>query len=197
MHYWWAPRGTSRERVDALVTALRKVGETEFVKAKMDELCCNPIFVTDDALQSRLAALDSRLSGLAPSRPPELPDYPTIALVVTLALLALILAGPRLRGRRDRPVESTIEPDPSATREVPDRVGRARVALCAVLTIAYTGVLASEVAPFHLATTVFVFATGATLADRRRALPVLAVVALATGFGLDWALSNFFTVQMP
>lgn len=61
LNMWFAPKGTPRDRVAVLETAIGKAMETDFVKQKMDEFNYIPTFLTSEELEGQLQAQYSTL----------------------------------------------------------------------------------------------------------------------------------------
>ena len=188
MHSWWAPRETPQERLGAFAEVLRRAGATEYVKSKMDELCCDPVFLSGLQLRDRMSNLEAQFTELTSTDPVPLPSFPGIAASITLLLLALVVVDAwRERGDGiERP-----RGRPTSEAAVFRAIG------CGVLTISYVAAISSGWVSFPVATAVFIFACGAVLTHMRRALVSLAAVGLAAGFGLHWVFTVLFAVDLP
>ena len=188
MHFWWVPEGTPRARIETLATALEAACETEFVKQRLAEIFCEPIFLRGEKLAQRLAALEGEISGIVTRRPVAVPDFPGLILGSVAFLTLLVL----WRSRREHvPLPAASPPD-----GVRRRVDVA--AACFALIVAYVAVMTAEWASFRPATFVYVLLTGSTLTRKRRnALPILVVLAAAMSFGVHYLFTRVFVIDLP
>lgn len=184
--YWWFPRDTPQDRVDAFADVLEKAVRSEQVQEKMKEIHCQPIFIRGKQLQQRLDEGLVRLSQVAPREIVTLPHLPPILA----SMAALLGIGVLVTGRRRRagPVEI-----PSTERR---RLDLAAGVLLA--TIAYVGVLVSGRMDFRIATAGYVLVAGGLLAGRNRLRwAAVAVVAVAMGWGTHAIFTHVFVVDLP
>lgn len=206
--YWWVPKGTPPERVEVLVTALRKSWQSPAVQKRLAEMHCRPVFLTGDDLQKQIDTSEALFGSVSAKPTAELPNYPRLALAAIVAVIALRLLqlwqrkrmGTELAIPEERVPEARVpgahhEPDAPAlgTRIMP-RTGTA--VTITLLTFAYAGVLTSGRLSFGWTTSTFVIACGLILLPHtRRNLALLTALAIVMGFGLQALLTGVFDVH--
>ncbi len=188
MHFWWVPKGTPRARIDTLAAALEAACETEFMKQRLAEIFCAPVFLSGEKLAQRLAALEGEIAGIVTRRPTVVPNFTGLILGSVAFLTLLVL----WRSRR----ESVPLPAASQTHGVRRRVDVATA--CFALIVAYVTVMTIEWASFRPATFVYVLLTGTILTRKKKsALPVLVVLATAMSFGVHYLFTRVFVIDLP
>ena len=190
--YWWVPQGTPRDRVDLLADVFQRAIETKYVRKKMDEIQCEPIFLRGAALDRHLDESSARYAAITPPPPVDLPDFPTIILTTVATLAALVIAGEwRLRRRAGQLAVNAIQPSMPVRR-----TGLA--ATCFVLTCLFVLTISAFAVDFRIATVVYVAAVGTTLTGfQLRRLPTVFAVAQLTAFGLYLVLTRIIEADLP
>ena len=89
--YWWAPKGTSPKRVEALAEWLRRAMQTQPVRQRLAELHIEPVFLTGDQLRQSIADRKSELKGIKVNAPPSLPPFEWIALGLAVVFGAVVI----------------------------------------------------------------------------------------------------------
>lgn len=217
--YWWAPKGTPRERIDRIAEALQAALQTPYVLEKLRAMHCDPLFVRGEALRRRIAATETRLAALVVRNTTPLPDLPRA--VVTLAIvLAIAAVGRELRRqhmRRHRPQLAGGSPTPTATTPLADATAsstegppagenaaspltdKVRMATAAGLLAAYAALTFYTPLGFRGATPLFVLAFGNLAAPGRRLRDqaALAALGLLLAFGLHAVFTHLLVVALP
>lgn len=195
--FWWAPRGTPRDRRQVIARALERAMQAPKVRQRLDELAIEPLVFRDQQLQAQLDDKLTRMAAVAPDstyRPPDFPRY--VAIIVALMGVCLLLRGTasrRLLGR---------EPDTAAKG---DRAGfhlsRQNVGLLVyvvLITIGYVGALHADFLEYRWATALFVAAFGWVLADTGNRLRIaVGLLAVALSLGVHFAMTQFFFIDLP
>ena len=188
MHFWWVPRGTPRPRIDTLAAVLKEASETAFMRERLAEIFCEPVFLSGEGLAERLASLEDEVSAIVPRRPLALPDVPGFVLGCAAFLVIVVM----WRSWRERASSSA-----PGSIESPRRRNDLAMA-CYALTLAYVAILTLEWSSFRPATFVYILVTGLTLARRRRsALPLLCVLAAILSVGVHFLFTRVFVIDLP
>lgn len=184
LHFWWMPKGTPRVRVERLATALEAACGTEYVRRKLAEVFCEPVFLNGERLERRIATLEKRIAHVITRRSTVVPNFAGLVLGSVAALVLLVLWNSR---RCDAPA-----PRPA------DRAGWNRALACLTLIVVYVAVLSVEWLAFLPATFAYIVSTGCMLTDSwRRALPALIVLAAAMSCGLHFVFTHIFVIDLP
>ncbi len=193
--YWWFPQGTPADRVDVIRTALQRAMDTDYVRTKLAEIQCEPVFVTGDALKERLATAEERLARTQICATSTSLNLPVLLLWATAAVLSVL--GVQTLLKRKGAVSHELMPDTGETRDRSAHVRR-RTMLAIVVIALYTAVLSLDVG-FALATSIFVPAMGALLLTSPALQPllVLLVIGQGMGFGLSVLFDRVFDVPLP
>jgi tripartite-type tricarboxylate transporter receptor subunit TctC len=64
--WWWAPKGTPRDRIDAFATALEKAAKTPYVIEQLEKIANVPTFVRGNALTKLIAEYDANIRKVVP-----------------------------------------------------------------------------------------------------------------------------------
>jgi tripartite-type tricarboxylate transporter receptor subunit TctC len=70
-NWWFAPKGTPREAVDGMATALEKAMQTDYIKKELDNRLFDPRFFRGDALRRVLDETYRRIEPVAKQAVPE------------------------------------------------------------------------------------------------------------------------------
>lgn len=192
--YWWAPRGTPRDRLEVIGIALQKAMASPDVLRKLDELSIDPIMLRGEELHASLADKEDRLSTVVPKASYQLPNFP-LFIVVVLVVLSIAVGFQSVRtadGNEPALVRRTLESDVAHRNVV------RRVVVIGLLTVAYTSVLHLQVCDYRPATIIYVGLFGWQLVDHSR-IHRLAVItaAFALGLGVHFAMTQFFFIDLP
>jgi hypothetical protein len=201
--YWWAPRGTPRDRLDVIGSVLEKVMSSPDVLRRLDELSIDPIVLRGEQLHASLADKQRRLSTVVTKSSYQLPNFPLYAGVV-LVVLSIAIVVPRWRTattstRGDRDSRGDKSAARASTGEShSQRYLVRRLVVISMLTVAYTSVLQLQICDYRLATIVYVGLFGWQLAGRSRSLR-LAVLSssFAIGLGVHFAMTKLFFIDLP
>lgn len=194
MFFWWFPKGTPTEPIRVMREALRQAMDSEFVRQKLAEIQCEPVFLTGDELQARVSEADERFARVVTRPQTVLLDLPWILVsgcVMLLVIIALERWGRSISGAASEDEDEDSEDEPSAGEQ-------RRAVYCLALTAAYTIALASGVG-FSLCTIVFVPAVGTLLIPEARAGQILTLLLIGQGlgFGLDALFIRLLDVNLP
>ncbi len=186
MQFWWAPKGTPKERTAVFAAALEKAMQNEDVIERMKQIHSEPVFVQGEAMQAEVAALQESVSGVVLRETQPLPNIPLFVGLLT-AMLGAIVGVQTLRS-------STTRTTPVASSLYSLRAALAFV----VITVSYGAVLALKSVGFAEATFVYVLIVGAMLTrmQRKHWIPLI-VVAVAMSWGMGAIFTNFFKLVLP
>tara|TARA_B100000927_G_scaffold68643_3_gene54265 strand:- start:1529 stop:2626 length:1098 start_codon:yes stop_codon:yes gene_type:complete len=84
MQFWWAPKGTPRERVDYIADVLGQAMKTPYVQERLSYLQIEPIFLTGEALKAKVTERGDRLNAITIETTPPLPPLHWIILSLTI-----------------------------------------------------------------------------------------------------------------
>jgi tripartite-type tricarboxylate transporter receptor subunit TctC len=201
MYFWWCPKGTPAARLAVLRRMLRQAMETSYVRQKLDEIQCEPVFLTGASLNDRLRDSEQRFSSMFARPPAVMVDLPWALLggVLVCSVGLLIDATRRHWPRTANPVGAvarTAEQDSPMPAVSP--AGRHRGVLCLLLTAAYLGGMMLGVG-FPVATIVFVPAVALLIEPAMRGPKLLLTLLLGQGlgFGVDLLFSRVLDVTLP
>lgn len=187
MHFWWAPKGTPQQRVDELAETLRSALQTAQVKQRLDELATDPVFLTGKTLTNELLTREQQIASVAKREVPTLPNFPLWALVATLACSVFVVKELRATPRNALPPSEAHRTSASTAAWI-----------VVALLIAYVSVMHFHLLTYPWATTLFVLATGASLArGSRPQLLSVGVAAMIVSFGLYAVFTQLFVIDLP
>lgn len=191
--FWWAPRHTSPERINAIADVLQQAMQTPQVQKRLEAIYTDRVFLTGDALQKSLAETERRYAGVAQRELTKLPDFPILVLSAVIVLAFVVAV--QQRSLRRIPAEA-IDTDGIRNDEYSQRPGLAVVIVG--LTTAYVFVMQLDWIGFRAATAIYMTVTGLMLVrlDVKR-LPGIGAIALITSFGLHFVFTNVFTIAIP
>lgn len=192
MQFWWAPKHTPPDRVQAFADVLRRAMQTPEVQAKLAEIHTDQIFLEGDALQRSITERDASYSGVAQRDLLELPNFPLIVFTA-FASLALVAGWQQFREKTNAAAAAQHD------SAIVDYQQRPKLALVVIaLTAFYIIVLQIGWPGFRVATAVFIVIAGTLLSgiDRKRT-PILATIAIIMSLGLHFVFTNVFTIALP
>jgi hypothetical protein len=152
---------------------------------EMQRLAIDPMFREGEELEQWVQDRTRSLAQMVFDPGITLPTFPfyTGMLVAGLGLALVLFRGGQRAG--------------GATPNPADARGRAALG-CSLVVLAYVVVLAWEILPYAVVTTAMVFTVGGVIAGwRRRSLPVLAELAVLTGFGTELLFTRVFSLVLP
>ena len=201
MQFWWAPKGTPKDRIDILAEAFERAMETESVQEKLASMHVSPVVHRGAELGRVIAEREMDTAKVGTRKLENLPNLPALVGIIVAALGI----GVAVRGRSDQASSSK-----SGADKDPDRASRMQLIAFAVVPI-YAIVLGLNLLPFYAATALFIFAFGLTLElaanggasdiprkplDRVHLIQ-LAALALVIGFGSQFVFTEIFTIDLP
>ena len=198
---WWAPKGTKPKRIDELATLLGRAMKTEFVRETMQAQNTDVVFYRDEAFQQQIDAMVARISSVAIREEFPVPNFPLIMGLVVgcLALACAVHAGLSRRRSRIDPRQAALTPALDSAHQR-TRKNTPLAALTLALTFAYVLAMQTGACSFSVATVPFVIGVGGTLTRMKtppRTLLTLIVIALLMGIGLQFLLTEVFTIDLP
>ncbi len=182
-YYWWAPKGTPPDVIHRFSTALLLAMNDTVVRNTLTEWAIGIGFKRgwrlDDHLKTRIAAMNPPQV----ESPPELPPYPAFAGGIVLLLVMVVW----------------LEKNKLEEQPLPTTPRHYRKALaCLTVLLSYVGLMQWTAVSYSLATSAMILIIGGVIANfdpRKRA--VVTEVALLTGFGSEFILTQIFAVSLP
>ena len=202
MHFWWAPRGTPKDRTARVAEALERAMQLPSVRELLAAMQTEPKFLVGDALQEELDQREQRLAMVIKRPVPALPNLPAITLLLTMALGVWVWRSSRIPSRsmvegRAEQTSSTGSQDSVAGDQRARSLNRLVAAAVIGLTCLYVLVLQLEWTGFRVATGVFIAVSGGLLARRWATLPALAGLAIGLSFGIHFVFTRLLVVDLP
>ncbi len=196
MQFWWAPAGTSPERIEVIAGAIEEAMKSDEVQEKLAQMQIDPRFLKGPQLDREIQKRADRLSAVASRTLGELPDFPRIVFAVVLLLAAAAWYQSRAAGK---PVAADV---PSG------RLAVVPAAAVLGMTLLYVATLQMTPVGFRLATLVYVLSVSASVfhfsADGARgSLPVarfvslLGLLALFLSLGVHFLFTQVLVVDLP
>ena len=172
--------------------------ETDFVRERMQAQNTDVVFYRGEAFQQQVDAMVARISAVAIREEFEVPNFP---LIVGLVVLGLALGA----SRADLPQQTPLTtPDaartPIAALQQQSRKNLPLVAMTIATTFLYVLAMHSEACSFPVATVPFVIGVGGVLTRMKMPWPTLltlTAIALLMGIGLQYVLTEVFTIDLP
>jgi hypothetical protein len=104
MQFWWAPRGTPADRVDALANLLEELMSLPEVRAKLGEMQIEPVFLRDGPLMDEIARREAAIAAVDVRADVELPNL-ALFVGVALGIVAVLFIIQARKRRREVRVE--------------------------------------------------------------------------------------------
>lgn len=82
MQFWWAPKGTTEERLSYLRNLLQRAMETDFLRTRLKNLHMKPFFQAGEPLLETVRIRSANLKGITLEKPTPLPPLPWLVLGV-------------------------------------------------------------------------------------------------------------------
>ncbi len=186
--YWWAPKGTPKEKIDAIADVLEKAMQSDSIRTQLARTHTEPLFARGESLKQIIADRMQTLGQIDMGHGTRLPDFPlwtgllVVALMVWVAIDCWMVKDKASRA----PIEGT-------------RPDRPRAWAIAALTLVYAALLQWRLVRFAVATTLFILIAGMVLAAGRKNKPWLALgeVALLCGLGLEFVFTRILVIDLP
>ncbi len=184
--YWWVPKGTPRDRREALADLLQTAMETPEVQERLAEWHIEPTVLRGEALQRALVAKEESIAALAIRRPVDLPALGPVMLGSVL-LLGGCWGFSQLRGKGRR-----------ADWSCPSFLGFRRVVLGGMLMGLYLLSLGQPWASFPWLTFGFVVTLGLLLKPGFSwRFAALVALGLILGFGGEAVFGHWLQIDLP
>ncbi|MGB7326388.1 MAG: tripartite tricarboxylate transporter substrate-binding protein [Rubripirellula sp.] len=196
MQFWWAPLGTPDDRVETIAAAVCGAMNSPSVVKQLAAMKIDPVALRGEALQQEIDRRSRRIAAVATSQNADLPNFPMIALALTI-----IIAGVSLVRAWSR------APVPTIGR--PTFANRSSFQCCALvggMTFAYAISLHSGRLGFVPCTAVYAFAVSSTLAKasgflhrpiQPRVTASILVVTATMSFGMYFLFTRVLVVDLP
>ena len=187
-HFWWAPKGTPRDRIQVIQDALAKAMKSPMVLERLKEMHTDPTFLSGDALLQTLQEREKKISGVTKRAKIPLPNFPILSLIVVVLLGAIVFLQSFISGK--------------AISEQSDKVSYTKNPLMAVMAVGFTVIyifgMQSGWLGFTAATLVYICALGMLLSKwDKKQLPVTAIVAVIMALGLYYSFTEIFVIDLP
>ncbi|WP_186776424.1 tripartite tricarboxylate transporter substrate-binding protein [Rubripirellula reticaptiva] len=197
MQFWWAPLGTPVDRVETVAAAVCSAMNSPSVEKQLSAMKIAPVALRGEALEQELDRRSRRITAVAPRQNADLPNFPMIALVLTIVIAGVSLVRARSRSRA---TEATCPP------LIANWSSFECFTLVGIMTIAYAISLHSGVLGFIPCTAVYAFALSGTLAKASGALrrPIqprvvasILIVTTTMSFGMHFLFTKVLVVDLP
>ncbi len=217
--YWWVPKGTPRDRIGVLASALHQALETGYVKDQMAQAHCERIFLTGRGLEQQIAATEQQIARVEFSKPQGVPNMERLMMFAVALLLGAwavqtrrlrwqigtaavlgtcLLVGQAWEGIDGWSLFVGLASAAVLVWHLRPLVQERLAALCVFWTLGYVMGLTFAWGDFRWLTILYVLLVGVTLAQGNvRHLPVLGLIAQTLGFGLYAVFALLFEVPLP
>lgn len=183
LQYWWAPKGTPKDRVAYFAEVLKAALETPEVKGRFEQLYFEPLFASGEDLAELLEEREALVAELSIRKPIKLPNFPA-AIGVLLVILGLAAVGQQLRACETAPRLTGGE-----WRTIAVGLG---------ILLLYAALLASRAIPFWIATLLFSTGLGCFLMrGGKQRIVALVTVSLIVGCGCQFVFTHWLIVDLP
>lgn len=181
--YWWAPKGTSQDRIDKLADILESSMQSEFVQERYGEMGIEPVLLRGDALVESVEAADAQLAALdldTGTKPESLPLVPLLS-----GLCVVFGFGHWVLGKRS--VEQAEK------KEALSRMGL----VMAVLLVSYLFLLQVRGVPYWASTSAFAAISGVVLVRSVRGKMIAVGIGIVLGVGLNYLFKSVLVIDLP
>ncbi|GAB5560562.1 MAG: hypothetical protein SynsKO_22090 [Synoicihabitans sp.] len=182
--YWWAPKGTPRERVALLADAIEEAMKSDVLLEEMAALSIDPLFRRGEELENWVKSKEDIMRAVAFEEDKSLPGFAPYLIGLLIVLAGAIWISERNDTNVSRPGL------PSADRQ--------KAITGALILVIYAGLLAWTPLAFAVATAAMVVGMGGTMAGWT--LPRAAVLlALGTtiGSGIETVFRSWLQLGLP
>ncbi|MDA1014141.1 MAG: tripartite tricarboxylate transporter substrate binding protein [Planctomycetota bacterium] len=192
--FWWVPKSTPPDRVKVLAAAIQQAMDTEYVQQQLEQSRIDQIVLTGSEMQATIDELTASVAEVDLRKPSGLPNIAAIVFAFVLGLTIAVVAVHRRQSRSETPPSLEVEIEPPSTE--PTRPMLSAVVLA--VTAAYIGLLSTPWIDFAVATVLFVVVSGGLLVQwKLQKLSYIAALAIILGFGLQFALTQVFEIDLP
>lgn len=181
--YWWAPKGTSQDRIDKLADILESSMQSEFVQERYGEMGIEPVLFRGDALGESVEAADAQLAALdldTGTKPKSLPLVPLLS-----GLCVVFGFGHWVFGKRSG--------KQAEKREALSRMGW----VMAVLLVSYLFLLQVRGVPYWASTSAFAAISGVLLVRSVRGKMIAVGIGIVLGVGLNYLFKSVLVIDLP
>ena len=190
-NYWWAPKGTPREVLTSLASALEVAMQQPKVLEELNRLRLDPTFATGEPLRQKLDSTVKGFEAVAESKAVSLPPFTLYVGLILVFLLICSFADSHWSGQ-----QSLVEKENSGSELVASHYGLAVGAF--LLLMLYVSALQMAWMPLALAASCLVFALGSAMSRHTPCSKiVLLELALLTGFGIQFVFTELFAIALP
>ncbi|TWT61758.1 tripartite tricarboxylate transporter substrate binding protein [Rubinisphaera italica] len=190
MQFWWAPKGTSIDKMESMTNVIQQAMQTPEVKSRLSQLQIEPIVLTGNALQANLADRTVRIQRVSQRPTIALPNVPLMIFAAVAALTLYVLSQSFL-SRRVAKIESDSEP---ASVAPPWKLA----ITIALLTCLYVLFMQFEWVGYQLATMGYVIVTGLLLTHLNlKSVTSMVGLALMLSIGLHYIFTQIFIIDLP
>ena len=177
-HFWWAPKGTSKEHIQVVSKALRKAMQSPAVRERLKAMHTDPTFLEGPALQDSLARREAGIAKVSKRETESLPDFPMLSLYAVIVLAAWAGAEALKKGKTLPPPQGGIpnnySPQPLLAVQ------------CVTGTAIYILVMQSGWIGFQYGTVVYILAVGLLLSKVKwQWIALFGGSALSMGFAMN------------
>ena len=192
-YYWWSAKGTPPEIQNFLADILEKAMATEIAQSEMKRLRIDPTFLRGEAVEESIQATVEGFQSVVIQEEKNVPNFALYVQFIVLALLIAVLVEAYRQRYDPIPATTSIPGD-----EIPFTKRPGRAAACFIALVTYVISLVVTPIPFAIASIIMVFVVGGIMSGwERKYLPVLAQLALLTGFGAEFVFTKVFTIPLP
>ncbi|MDA7926524.1 tripartite tricarboxylate transporter substrate-binding protein [Verrucomicrobiales bacterium] len=192
-YYWWSAKGTPPEIQNFLADILEKAMATEIAQSEMKRLHIDPTFLRGEAVEESIQATVEGFQSVVIQEEKNVPNFALYVQFIVLALLIAVLVEAYRQRYDPIPATTSIPGD-----EIPFTKRPGRAAACFIALVTYVISLVVTPIPFAIASIIMVFVVGGVMSGwERKYLPVLAQLALLTGFGAEFVFTKVFTIPLP
>ncbi len=193
MQFWWAPKGTSSERLDVIAKALSEAMKTDEVQARLSQLNIDPVTYPRSSLTAELKSRADRVASVAQQPTISVPNFPAwiFGSVVVLAISSVYFdRKPRQKIERieredEKQLEQGISPRWIATGVF-------------LTTIAYVAMMHADLMGYQLATFTYLICLGALLASQnKKMMGIMVLLAVVLSVGLHFVFTQVFVIDLP
>lgn len=191
MQFWWAPKGTSEDKISYLVDLLKEAMQDSKLNSRLSQLKIEPVFLEGEELQADLADRSTRIAQVSLRPTIDLPNIPLITAIATgCVLFYLLFQGVVLRTQKNKN-RSDSEPKISGQQWL-------EVLIILTVTCFYIGVMQWRIIEYRIATLLFILAIGLLLLPPKlKSRLTLLGTALVLSFGLHFVFTHVVVIDLP
>lgn len=206
MQFWWAPKGTSRDRIERVAEAIEAAMETPEVRQKLAAMNVSADVVTGERLNQEIRLRNKRIASVARRDNLSLPDFPLLAAMAVIAtgVLAGMQAFRRQHSNQQHSNQRTQRHRAGETLRWHN--GHFQIVTLAAATLLYLFAMQWNWMAFRWATTVYVIVIGCALgwkssprsgSHRLGTLIKVTVAGGFAGFVLHHLFTHILVVDLP